>query len=169
MSSRVHQDPAVTAGLLLEAVPPLVCVLRRVLHSDSPRLTLTQAWILARLEGGPRLVGELAGSIGVRPPTASVAVNGLVRRGLVTRLADRADRRVVPVALTPEGRRVLAEAHQHQLERLAELLSGLDSEELQALQVGLPGLARVASQCLDVASCGAHPKVPIAASAGRTG
>jgi len=136
----------VTAGLLLEAVPPLVRLLRGALEAGAGPVTLTQARILARLEAGPRLVGELAAAMEVRAPTASVAVDGLVRRGLARRLADEADRRVVPVALTAQGRRALEDTRRRQLDALTGLLSRLAEDELRALETGLRGLARARSQ-----------------------
>jgi DNA-binding MarR family transcriptional regulator len=138
-------NPTATAGLLLEAVPPLVRLLRGALREGAGPVTLTQARILARLEAGPRLVGELAAAMEVRAPTASVAVDSLVRRGLVARLADQADRRVVRVTLTAQGRQVLEVARRRQLDVLAGLLGALGEDELRGLEQGLRGLARIRS------------------------
>ena len=138
-------DPAVSAGLLLEAVPPLVRLLRGALRAGAGAVTLTQARILARLETGPQLIGELATAMEVRAPTASVAVDNLVRRGLVTRLADEADRRQVLVALTADGTRALGHARRTQMAALAALLGRLDERELRALETGLRGLVRIRS------------------------
>lgn len=138
-------DAAATAALLLEAVPPLVRLLRAALREGAGPVTPTQARILARLEAGPRLVGELAATMEVRAPTASVAVDSLVRRGLAARLADEADRRVVRVTLTAHGRKVLEVARGRQLDALAELLGALGEDELQGLEQGLRGLARTRS------------------------
>ena len=140
--TRRRADPAVTAALLLEAVPPLVRLLRSALQSGTGAVTLTQARILARLEAGPRLIGELATAMEVRAPTASVAVDNLVRRGLVTRLADEADRRQVLVALTADGTRALSGARHSQMQAVAALLGRLDERELRALETGLRGLVR---------------------------
>ncbi len=130
------------AQLLLEAVPPLVRLLRGALQAGAGPVTVTQARILGRLEAGPRLVGELAAAMEIRAPTASVAVQALVRRGLARRLSDEADRRVAPVALTEQGRRVLRDARRRQLDALTRLLDGLGDDELAALEAGLHGLAR---------------------------
>jgi DNA-binding MarR family transcriptional regulator len=42
----------------------------------------------------------------MRGPSVANAINDLERRGLVKRLADRADGRKVRVLLTPQGRRL---------------------------------------------------------------
>ncbi len=136
----------VTAQLLLEAVPPLVRLLRGALASGTGAVTLTQARILARLEAGPRRVGDLAAAMEVSAPTASVAVGALVRRGLVSRLSGEADRRVVLVVLTAQGREVLLAARRRQLEALTGVLGGLGDDEIRGLEAGLRGLARARTQ-----------------------
>ena len=137
--------PEVVAGLLLEAVPPLVRLLRAAASRSTRPLTLNQFRILTRLEAGPRLVGELAAALDVRAPTASVAADGLVRRGLVERLVHEDDRRVVPLALTPAGRRALRAARGRQLQALTALLSRLEDAERDALQAGVRALIRAQS------------------------
>jgi DNA-binding MarR family transcriptional regulator len=49
---------------------------------------------------------ELASRTHMRGPSVANAINDLERRGLVKRLADRADGRKVRVLLTPQGRRL---------------------------------------------------------------
>jgi len=56
-----------------------------------------------------RPVGELADEMNVRPATVTGLTDRLVRQELIQRQDDPEDRRVVRVALTPEGRRVLGE------------------------------------------------------------
>lgn len=50
--------------------------------------------------------GQLAARTRMRSPSAADALYDLERRGLVRRIADRADRRKVRVLLTAEGRRL---------------------------------------------------------------
>jgi DNA-binding MarR family transcriptional regulator len=54
-------------------------------------------------------VGEIAERLNVRPATVTGLTDRLVRQKLIERQDDPADRRVVQVALTAEGRRVLGE------------------------------------------------------------
>ena len=49
---------------------------------------------------------ELASRTHMRGPSVANAIHDLERRGLVKRLADRADGRKVRVLLTPQGRRL---------------------------------------------------------------
>lgn len=60
-------------------------------------------------DSGPRSVGEIAERLNVRPATVTGLTDRLVRQKLIERQNDLADRRVVQIALTDEGRRVLGE------------------------------------------------------------
>ena len=52
---------------------------------------------------GPANVGDIAGWIGVSPPTASEQIDGLVEAGLAERTVNPDDRRQVLVDLTPKA------------------------------------------------------------------
>lgn len=52
-------------------------------------------------------LGEVAAAEQVQPPTATRLVSSLENAGLVTRVTDDVDRRVVRVKITAEGRRAL--------------------------------------------------------------
>ena len=73
-------------------------------------VTLPQLWALEHLlDGGPCTMRVLADELCLRGSTATGLVDQLERRGLVARHRNRADRRVVLVALTAKGRRCLEE------------------------------------------------------------
>jgi DNA-binding MarR family transcriptional regulator len=80
--------------------------------------------------GGSKTIGELAAAEQVRPPTMSAIVDGLERAGLVKRAADRDDRRVVRVAASVKGKRVLQRARERRIAALADRLSQLDAREI---------------------------------------
>src|SRR5215211_7933858 len=83
---------------------------------DGTRLSLAQYQLLEALRSTPRLpVSELAASAGVAPPTATRMLDALVRDGVAERTPCEQDRRVVHIALTPQGR----EAVQAAAERVA--------------------------------------------------
>jgi DNA-binding MarR family transcriptional regulator len=60
--------------------------------------------------------------------------------GLVTRVPDPADGRVVQVAITDQGRAVLSRRRAARTERLAALLATLSPEERAAMTAALPAL-----------------------------
>jgi MarR family transcriptional regulator, organic hydroperoxide resistance regulator len=97
---------------------------------DSDELSLSQYHLLEPLIEGERLaICELALAAGVSAPTATRMLTGLERAGLVQRVPCDADRRVVHVVLTDEGRdRVLA-ARARGEQRRAEIFASLSAGE----------------------------------------
>ncbi|MBU0926700.1 MAG: MarR family transcriptional regulator [Spirochaetes bacterium] len=83
-------------------------------------------------------IGDLAGWLGIKPPTVSQLVDALESKGLVERYADGADRRAIRVRLSPEGR-ALAESFRaralDEAEALVEHLGREDGERLAELLV----------------------------------
>lgn len=74
------------------------------------------------------------------PDKVSRAVDRLVRKGLVGRKVDSADRRRVILTLTPRGRKVYEEIEQARREMEKEFLSVLAPEELRVFQAALDKL-----------------------------
>jgi DNA-binding MarR family transcriptional regulator len=80
----------------------------RAASDPSPEgLSLAQYHLLEPLADGPRTNRELAEAAGVTAPTATRMVDGLVERGLLTRIDDPTDRRAVVISLTEPGRAAL--------------------------------------------------------------
>lgn len=78
---------------------------------------------------------EIAGLLGVTPPSATVIVDALVEGGLLAREHDTKDRRGVRLRLTPKGAKLLRTATSRVSKQLAELFSRLSAEEHQQLIV----------------------------------
>ena len=97
---------------------------------DEGELSLSQYHLLEPLIDGERLATcELALAAGVSAPTATRMLAGLVREGLVERVPCAADRRVVHVALTGDGRaRALAKRARGEARR-AEIFASLSAGE----------------------------------------
>ncbi len=75
-------------------------------------LSMTQSKALLELGGmgedvEVRQVGDLAETFGMSVPSMSRAVEGLVRKGLATRVEDPDDRRVRRVAITAKGKKLV--------------------------------------------------------------
>jgi MarR family transcriptional regulator, organic hydroperoxide resistance regulator len=104
---------------------------------DEGELSLSQYHLLEPLIDGDRLATcELALAAGVSAPTATRMLSGLAREGLVERVPCTADRRVVHVALTDDGRgRVLAKQARGEARR-AEIFASLsDGERREAARL----------------------------------
>jgi MarR family transcriptional regulator for hemolysin len=76
---------------------------------------------------------ELAGRIGIEPPTLVRHLDKLADDGYVERRADPGDRRVLRVVVTPAGRKRLDELHQVAAQLDVELRSLLTEREVDML------------------------------------
>jgi DNA-binding MarR family transcriptional regulator len=109
-------------------------------------LSLTSAATLATLErGGPRRLTALAAREGVTQPAMTQLVARLQDAGLVDRVPDAADGRVVYVRITAEGQAVLARRRAVRAERVAALLARLSPDEQAALAAALPAMDALAN------------------------
>jgi DNA-binding MarR family transcriptional regulator len=88
-------------------------------------------------------LSELADIERVQPPTISRVIARLEERGLVSREADREDRRVARVRLTSSGARFVARSRRRKNAYLVRRLQGLDQEELAKLEAALPVLEKL--------------------------
>ena len=93
-------------------------------------LSVPQYWALGRLaEGTPCTMCELADFLHLKSSTATGLTDRLVRRGLVARRRSPADRRVVLVTLTAQGRRVMDRLNDHKRKVLHRGFSPLSPVE----------------------------------------
>jgi DNA-binding MarR family transcriptional regulator len=129
--SRVDGTEAEMASRLRMAVTRLH---RRLRQQTAGGLTPSQASALASTAalGNPTL-GALAQRESVQPPSMTRIVAGLEELGYITRVADPTDRRVARVALSAEGRRVLARNRSAKDAYLARQLHRMDPGERRAL------------------------------------
>ena len=113
---------------------------RKLRQQVAGPLTPSQMSALATAErlGCPTL-GELAASEQVQPPSMTKMVVGLEAAGLVARREDDTDRRVVRVALTPEGRRTVQRSRSLRTAYLVRQLKRLSDAERASLE-GVVGL-----------------------------
>ena len=93
---------------------------------------------------GAMAVSQVAATLGVSAAAATGMVGRMEERGLVRRERDANDRRVVLVALTPQGRAALADIGQRGRVSLARVLSRLEEGELTQLRNGLRAFQRAA-------------------------
>ena len=110
---------------------------------DLPVAQLRALNVLGRgeMERTPTM-GELADALGVALSTATQLVERIEKRGLAAREhSDPDDRRVVRLALTDEGRRLLTERRRLRRERLAAALDELTPAQQRALTTALAPLA----------------------------
>jgi DNA-binding MarR family transcriptional regulator len=112
------------------------------LNMSTPQL---KALLLISEEEGIRM-RELARKLGGSFSNATVLVDRLVDRGLVERLAEPQDRRVVLVRATEEGRRLIERLITSWRTLSAPLLEALAPEDLATVQKALHVLLEAAGR-----------------------
>lgn len=82
-------------------------------------------------------VGEVAEGLDISYPSATNMLNRLVRKGLVTRHGNPADRRFVEVQLTEKGAHLTQQVEKERASRLMVLLERMPPQDRNALIQGL--------------------------------
>ena len=105
-------------------------------------LTITQTKLLHYLnETGPELsLGEAADQLQVSLPAVSRLVDDLVRRGMIERHEDLADRRMKRVRLTEAGRDAIRRMNSARLNGIEEFVGTLTEHERTKLGDALAAL-----------------------------
>ncbi len=107
-------------------------------------LTFAQVRALFQLAAHKAVsVSQLARLLGVGNPTASILVQQLVERGLVTRTEHETDRRQTVVRLSEQGAEIGAGRRSEREKQWQGWLSHLSDEELNGFARGLSALQQV--------------------------
>jgi DNA-binding MarR family transcriptional regulator len=98
-------------------------------------LSFSRFLILCLLNNDPESIPvcKLAEMASVTTPTVSAVLSGMVRDGLVERLGDSSDKRMVRMGLKPEGRKILDNVLPGIFQNQAVVMQGLNSQELKTL------------------------------------
>jgi len=105
---------------------------------DTAGLTEAQAELLRLVGRRPGIsVREAATELGLVPNTASTLVSRLTSDGLLIREVDEDDRRVGRLRLTDPAQRLADASRAERRAALAEVLSELDGDQVDALAGGL--------------------------------
>jgi DNA-binding MarR family transcriptional regulator len=94
-------------------------------------------------------VSQLARSLDVGNPTASILVQQLVERDLVTRTEHADDRRHTVIRLSPKGAEIGAGRRKAREKQWQRWLSHLSDDELSALARGLDAIVKVVKKELE--------------------
>ncbi len=83
----------------------------------------------------PLTMSELSSELNVPMSTATRIVDELVQRGMVERVNDLKDRRVVRVGMSPNGRKLYETGRAYSKQRIANLLKDFSPEEQTQLVI----------------------------------
>src|SRR5258708_7247213 len=115
-----------------------------IIRRRTRTLSLTALSTLATLEQtGPRRLTDLAVAEEISQPSMTSLVTQLEQLDLAERRRDRADARVVLVAITRGGRQLLRERRKAGAQALTELIDKLDEQDVAELSAALPALLRL--------------------------
>jgi DNA-binding MarR family transcriptional regulator len=124
---------------------------RKKIFGPGPGITGVQAaqyrtlGVLMR-EGTPLSMSELGKRLYISKPYMTVLVDQLIRNGHVQRIPDTRDRRVINIAITPEGRKHLKPVASRYKENVKNILSDLDRQDLEDLCQSLDNLRNIISR-----------------------
>ncbi len=139
-----QDSPAVLADRLHSAA---IHLLRRLRREDdasglsAPRLSALSVIVF----GGPLPIGALAAAEQVRVPTMSRVVSSLEQDGLVRRVPDADDKRVVRIAATATGKALLQAGRARRVSALAAEIAQLTTEQRKHLSTAVPLLEQLAT------------------------
>ena len=102
----------------------------------SAQLSILQLHALIFLKkNNPVHMSDIAQNFRIEMPTATSLLNKLVALKLVRRTADKKDRRIVHIVLTPKGEEVLEEAKEQRNKKINTMMSYLSEADKKKLLV----------------------------------
>ncbi len=144
-STTAGATPDECARAVMEGVPLVMRFLRSEMRRQrASHLSVPQFRVLAYLSRHPgACLFAVADHLGVARPTASILVDRLVRRGLVARAEDPAERRRITLRLTASGARLFQQAREATRAWLAGILREQSPLTLRQIVQGATLLAGV--------------------------
>lgn len=132
------------ADSLMDALPVFhkhllgVDTLQRTHH-----MPLSHLQILLMLRGSDMSIGEISLRLGIAKPNITPLVDALCEEGLVERIRDMLDRRVVNVHLLPAGQERLAALQDSMMEQVDQWAGKLSRSELREMNNALASILRI--------------------------
>lgn len=108
--------------------------------------------LLLTLHEGRELItpSAIADRLGIRRASVTAMLDWLEKRGWISREQSDKDRRMIHVAITPEGRAMVERVLPAFWSTCASLLDGLDAEERRVFEKGLRKLHRTMEERMGV-------------------
>jgi len=121
-------------------------------------LSMTHFHVLAVLEAdGPTPMSRLADQLGVAFSNLTGIVSRMEERGIVERVHDAEDRRVVLAQLTPHGRDMVQKVEATRLEHMRQLVGALTPDEQDTVLGALKTLTSAHARLHSARNDHAHP------------
>jgi len=127
---------ALVADLLPQVMSGLVE--RQPIQAGDWHLTMAQIRVLMAVAHDQECtMGALSGRLGVGLSATTELVDRLVEGGVIERVPDPSDRRVVRVRLSEPGRRAGQAYRREQVRQMEEILRGVPSDEIERIVEGV--------------------------------
>ena len=126
------------AGLLLDSLR--LVKMATAASREHSHVSANRAGVMWQLRERAMRSGDLAQRCAMTAPALTELVDSLTREGLVRRLEDAGDRRVVLVELTGQGRRELDKHREIMKRGVAALLARIPAEKRARLRAALTDL-----------------------------
>lgn len=102
-------------------------------HGQHCSLSVAQLKILSIvIDDGAPTMKDIANSLLVTSPTATAAINQLVKSGQLERIPDKNDRRIIRLKITTKGKETFKKHYKMITEKVGEVLNKLSLQEKAA-------------------------------------
>jgi DNA-binding MarR family transcriptional regulator len=140
-------EPEQLVDAVLGASRALVAVAARSLADLADDVTLSQYRVLVELASrGPQRSADIAETLGVERSTAGRMCDRLVRKGLVQRRRESADRRTVRISLTKAGNDLVDDVTRRRRSEIARILRRMPKGSRRPVLVALRAFADAAGE-----------------------
>ncbi len=132
---------------ILESIPVFLRRMSRGTSRNGPKKHDPSIFVLhAVWKHGPVAMSEIGKHMGVSKPYMTMLVDRLISEGLVERVSDSRDRRIVRVEVTEKGKEAVKGFHKAFRETVIKNLSSLDSEDISSLHDSMKIINGIASK-----------------------
>jgi len=149
MPKTAHTSKPARAEEAFRAILSTMGAMRHVMDPFFAQFGLSGAqwgflWTLhnAQQAGESVRLTDLSNKMIIRPPSATVLVDRLVRLGLVERIRQGRDQRSTHILLTPQGRLLVAKVKDAHTAQMQRVFSGLPSADIDHLRRIMDSLRR---------------------------
>ena len=138
------------ARRMVELLPRLARGLARHEHNSLSRgdITLPQLWALEHLSrhdvGCP--MNELARALSISRPAATGLIDRLIVQKLARRMSDHQDRRIVRVAITAKGQRILTNIWEQKRRTITSVFSQISPDDRAQYLTTLERVVRILTE-----------------------
>ena len=137
MAKKASADPILVDSITEKLLAAFPVFPKKLLKTDilqqTHNMPASQIQILILLRDGPMSVGDLSRRLGIAKPNITPLINSLCKNGLVSRVRDEVDHRVVRIELLPAGEEKLTsvcDSYRSCVGEWAEKLSRSEAKEM---------------------------------------